>query len=210
MNPMEHNSLSTEKRGIRFDRILLFVGLAALTLSLGIVLTRSRAVPSGFPIGLSASASCESNGAVLSTGYFNNNVEALYYLDSQSGRLSAALLSRSDPEFVKTYTRNIKADLQKALQDFANVPVPPRPNFIMVSGEGDARNVGAGEMNNLAKSFIYVAETQTGIVLVYILPLEGNRDLAVNKGEIAFWTYARLNSGTGVNGPAPPRDAEGK
>ena len=150
------------------------------------------------PAGLSATASSESGGAVLATGYFNSNVEALYYLDSQSGRLSAALMARSDPEFVKTYTRNIKADLADSLRLFPNIPVPPRPNFIMVSGESDARNVGAGDTNNLAKSFIYVAETQTGLVLVYVLPQEGDRDLPVDKGEIVFLTCARLNSGTGA------------
>jgi hypothetical protein len=124
-------------------------------------------------------------------------VEALYYLDSQSGRLSAALMARSDPEFVKTYTRNIKADLLNSLRLFPNVPAPSRLNFIMVSGDSDARNVGAGDTNSLAKSFLYVAETQTGLVLVYALPQEGDRDLPIDKGEIIFLTCARLNPGTG-------------
>lgn len=213
MNQTKQDVSRSEKMGIRFGRISVRTGLFLLAFFsvafyLGGLLTSSRAVLSDRSSGLLASASCESNGAVLSTGYFNNNVEALYYLDSQTGRLSAALLSRSDPEFLKTYTRNIKTDLQEALQNFSNVPVPPRPNFIMVSGDGDVRNVGAGEMNNLAKSFIYVAETQTGIVLVYILPLEGDRDLAVNKGEIAFWTFARLTSGTGIISPLPTRGGE--
>lgn len=150
------------------------------------------------PIGISASASCESAGAVVSTGYFNNNVEALYYLDSQSGRLSAALVSRADQEFCKTYVRNVKGDLQESLKSFPGVQMPPRPNFIMVSGDSDARNVGAGEEGNLSKSFIYVAETQTGIVMVYIVPQEGDRDLPVEKGDILFWTCARLNPGTGI------------
>ena len=163
---------------------------------------RTESFPWSRATGISAVSSCESCGAVISTGYFNNNAEALYYLDSQSGRLSAALLSRSDPEFVKTYTRNIKGDFVEALGSYPNVPVPPRPNFIMVTGDSDIRNVGAGEMNNLAKSFVYVAEVQTGIVLVYILPLEGDRDLAVEKGEIEFWTFARLNTGTGIMVPA--------
>ncbi|MBR5414883.1 MAG: hypothetical protein IK105_03010 [Thermoguttaceae bacterium] len=149
------------------------------------------------PPGISATASSESSGAVLSTGYFNSNVEALYYLDSQSGRLSAALMARSDPEFIKTYTRNIKADLYESLRLYPNVPVPQRPNFIMVSGDSDARKVGVGEEGNLAKSFVYVAETQTGMVLVYVLPQEGDRDLPVDRGEIVFLTSARLNQGTG-------------
>ena len=106
-------------------------------------------------------------------------------------------MARSDPDFIKTYTRNIKADLYESLRLYPNVPVPQRPNFIMVSGESDARKVGAGETGNLAKSFIYVAETQTGMVLVYILPQEGDRDLPIDRGEIVFLTSARLNQGTG-------------
>ena len=171
--------------------IVLSVLLSAAALAAGYALHRP-AVP-----GIMATASSENSGAVLSTGYFNGGVEALYYLDSQSGRLSAALMARSDPDFIKTYTRNIKADLYESLRLYPNVPVPQRPNFIMVSGESDARKVGAGETGNLAKSFIYVAETQTGMVLVYILPQEGDRDLPVDRGEIVFLTSARLNQGTG-------------
>ena len=171
--------------------IVLSVLLSAAALLAGYALHRPT-VP-----GIMATASSESSGAVLSTGYFNSSVEALYYLDSQSGRLSAALMARSDPDFIKTYTRNIKAALSESLRLYPNVPVPQRPNFIMVSGESDARKVGAGETGNLAKSFIYVAETQTGMVLVYILPQEGDRDLPIDRGEIVFLTSARLNQGTG-------------
>ncbi|MBQ3388949.1 MAG: hypothetical protein IJG60_07035 [Thermoguttaceae bacterium] len=175
----------------------IYRSVVALSLAAGLFLA-GYALRRPAPIGLSATASSESSGAVLATGYFNSNVEALYYLDSQSGRLSAALMARSDPEFVKTYTRNIKADLLDSLRLFPNIPAPARPNFIMVSGESDARSVGAGDTNNLAKSFIYVAETQTGLVLVYVVPQEGDRDLPIDKGEIVFLTCARLNPGTGA------------
>ena len=53
------------------------------------------------PLGIMATASSESSGAVLSTGYFNNGVEALYYLDSQSGRLSA--------DFTRNASRGLSA-----------------------------------------------------------------------------------------------------
>lgn len=167
---------------------------------------RNPLFPTAKPIELLASASCESQGAVLSTGWFNNNTEALYYLDSQSGRLSAGLLSRNDPEFLKTYSRNIKADLQQAVSELKSVPFPQNPTFIMVTGDGDVRNIGAAEMNSLSKSFIYVAEVNTGIVLVYILPTEGDRDLEVENGEIVYWTFARLNAGTGSRAPVDPND----
>ena len=177
--------------------LFLMVGIIVLVLwgkdfSLG-----NRKDATDLPTGLLATASCVENGAILATGYFNNNTEALYYLDSQSGRLSAALLSRSDPGFTKTFTRNIKADLQEAVSNLSNVAMPQTPSFIMVTGDSDIRNIGAGEMNNLAKSFVYVAEIHTGIVLVYVLPSQGDRDVEVMNEEITFWTYSRLTPGTG-------------
>lgn len=149
-----------------------------------------------FSKGISATASCETAGAILSTGTFTNGTEALFYLDSLSGRLSAGVLSRSEPSFVKLYTRPIKNDLGTAASQL-KIPTPANPRFIMVSGENDVKKTGAGEMNNFARSFVYVAEINTGIVLVYVLPSQGDRDLEVTGGEIIFWTYARLNNGLG-------------
>lgn len=157
------------------------------------------------PVELFGSASCEANGTILSTGYFDSNVELLYYLDSQSGRLSAGLLSRSEPGFIKTYTRNIKADLAEVASELQNVALPQNPSFVMVSGDGDTRNTGGAETSFLSKSFIYIAEVNTGIVLVYVVPRLGDRDIGVDWGEITFWTSARLNTGSVV---APPAEAE--
>lgn len=170
------------------------LGVAGLLFGAAMLYQNSRSERS-FSTGLLTTASCAANGATISTGSFNGNTEVLYYLDSQSGRLTAGLLSRSDPTFIKTYARNVKADLQASVEKLQNVTMPQNPTFIMVSGDSDIRNIGAGEMNNLAKTFIYVAEINTGIVLVYVLPLVGDRDIAVDWGEITFWTSARLNSG---------------
>lgn len=144
------------------------------------------------PIPVFASASSESDGVIVATGTFGANVDALYYLDSQSGRLSAAVVSRSAPSFQKSFSRNLKGDLVKAAEQF-NVSVPTSPKFLMVTGEADIRNVGS--VGNLSKSFVYVAEINTGVVLVYALPGANERDLLVQDGEILFWTCARLNEG---------------
>ena len=167
------------------------------------------------PIPVFASASSESDGVIVATGSFGANIEAMYYLDSQSGRLSAAVISRSAPSFQKLFSRNLKGDLVKTAEQF-NVSVPTAPKFLMVTGETDTRNVGS--VGNLSQSFVYVAEINTGIVLVYALPGANERDLLVQDGEIAFWTCARLNEGLqnaplqmqqpaeGVNGkPADPQ-----
>ena len=116
----------------------------------------------------------------------------MYYLDSQSGRLSAALLSRNAPEFQKMFTRNIKNDLVEAANQL-QIPVPTTPKFLMTTGEADVRNVGA--RGALSKAFVYVAEINSGVVLVYALPGANDRDLAVSNGEIVFWACAHLNEG---------------
>ncbi|MDO5565393.1 MAG: hypothetical protein Q4G59_01960 [Planctomycetia bacterium] len=170
--------------------------------------TPSDREPAAIP-GLWAATAASSGGSYIATGSFDNASDLFYYLDSQSGRLSAALLSRSTPSFVKTYTRNIRTDFTQAVQQL-KLPLPVNPQFIMVTGDGDIRQYGAGEMNKIAKSVAYIAEINTGIVLVYAIPNEGDRDLQINGGKIVFWTYARLNTGSGeipvpakVQGPGP-------
>ena len=144
------------------------------------------------PDSVFASASSESDGVVLATGSFNSNVEVLYYLDSQSCRLSAGLVSRSAPVFQKSFSRNLKRDLLEAAEQF-NIPVPTTPKFLMVTGQTDIRNVGT--VANISQSLAYIAEINTGIVFTYALPNANDRDLTISNGEIILWTYARLNDG---------------
>lgn len=176
--------------------LLFGFGTALLSLGLGVggYLTGRVAQNESTPVALPvfAASSSESDGVVLATGAFGSNAEAMYYLDSQSGRLSAALLSRSAPEFQKTFTRNVKNDLVEAANEIG-VPVPTTPKFLMTTGETDVRNVGA--RGSLSNAFVYVAEINSGVVLVYALPGANERDLAVESGEIVFWTFARLNEG---------------
>ena len=195
----------------------LSAGLLSLGLAIGGYFTGARVaerenapIKSNFPIPVFASASSESDGVVIATGTFGSNIEAMYYLDSQSARLSAAVISRSAPLFQKAFTRNIKADLAEAAKQF-NISVPTSPKFLMVTGEGDVRNVGS--TSNLSKSFVYVAEINTGVVLVYALPGANERDLLVKDGEIVFWTCARLNDGlqgAALVAPHPTGDAVGE
>ncbi len=156
-----------------------------------------------------ATASSESDGVIVATGSFSANVEAMYYLDSQSGRLSAGLVSRTAPVFQKSYTRNIKNDLAEAAEQL-QISVPSSPKFLMVTGEADVRNVGSAA--NMSRSLVYVTEINSGLVFVYALPGVSDRDLVVSNGEILLWTYARLNDGrqtTAVNIPQPAEAAPG-
>ncbi len=172
-----------------FGTALLSLGLAVGGYLTGRVV-QNESTPAALPV--FAASSSESDGVVLATGAFGSNVEAMYYLDSQSGRLSAALLSRSAPEFQKTFVRNVKNDLVLAANE-TGVPVPTTPKFLMTTGETDVRNVGA--RGSFSNAFVYVAEINSGLVLVYALPGANERDLAVENGEILLWTFARLNDG---------------
>lgn len=181
--------------------ILFGFGTALLSLGLAVggYLTGVRVVENSptstsasAPLPVFASASSESDGVVVATGAYGSNVEALFYLDSQSGRLSAALVSRETPTFVKTFSRNLKNDLVEASKQL-NIPVPTAPKFLMVTGENDVRQVGV--RSGLSGSFAYVAEINSGVVLVYALPGSNERDLPVSSGTIDFWTFARLNDG---------------
>lgn len=180
--------------------ILFGMGTALLSLGLAVggymsgfrVAEHNNASRSNITVPVFASASSESDGVVVSTGSFGSNIEALFYLDSQSARLSAAVISRTAPSFQKSFSRNIKNDLFEAAQQF-NIPAPTTPKFLMVTGESDIRNVGT--VSNLSKSLVYVAEINSGIVLVYALPGSNERDLLVQDGQIVFWTCARLVEG---------------
>lgn len=195
--------------------IIFGLGTVLLSLALGVggymVGTRVAERENSFlksngPIPVFAAASSESDGVIISTGAFGSNVEALYYLDSQSARLSAAVVSRTSPSFQKSFSRNLKSDLAEAAKQF-NVSVPVAPKFLLVTGESDVRNVGA--VGNLSKSFAYVAEINSGIVLVYALPGSNDRDLLVQDGEILFWTCARLNEGLQNSPSVNPQPIEG-
>lgn len=173
---------------------LLSLGLAISGYVSGVHVTEQNhaSLKSNTTIPVFASASSESDGVVVATGSFGSNVEAFYYLDSQTARLSSAVISRSTPTFQKSFSRNIKSDLVEAAQQF-NVSVPTSPKFLMTTGECDLKNTGA--VSNISKSLVYVAEINSGIVLVYALPGANDRDLLVQDGQIIFWTCARLNEG---------------
>lgn len=101
----------------------------------------------------------ESNFAIA-TGWVDEGVEALYFLDFLTGDLRAAVVSRRTGEFVAFFERNIQ-------QDFAGSS--KNPKYLMVTGRAriPVRGVGNTEIGN---SLIYVAEVASGEVAAYALP----------------------------------------
>ena len=119
---------------------------------------------------IQAAASDRSGRLLLATGYVSPDTEAVYCLDQSTGRLSAGVLSRKEGKFQGLYERNINSDLAEVLR-LKNVttPLSVAPQYTMVTGELDSENRGVS-LWKVARSVVYIAEVNTGMLLVYTIP----------------------------------------
>lgn len=101
----------------------------------------------------------ESNFAIA-TGFVDDFVEGLYFLDFLTGDLRAAVVSRRTGEFVAFFERNIQQDFSSGAKN---------PKYLMVTGVARLPTRGVGN-NRVANSLIYVAEAASGEVAAYALP----------------------------------------
>jgi len=118
-----------------------------------------------------ASATDRIEQYAIATGFIDPETEGVFYLDYLTGNLNAAVLSRKSPAFQAKYTANVHADLKNAIayaaQSGNEIQVPQSPNYLMVTGSANLTNVGRTIFGN---TVVYVAETNTGIVLAYAVP----------------------------------------
>ena len=128
----------------------------------GIGLVIGMLFAGGWPnVPLHAVATDRTDGFAIATGYCDESVEAIYFLDFATGNLSAAVVSKQNGHFNAFYTHNVVADLG------LNPAKPPR--FMIATGSADLRRSG-GKTNALSRSLVYVAELQSGKVAVYAIP----------------------------------------
>jgi hypothetical protein len=99
---------------------------------------------------------------------WQEGIEAMYFLDFDTGSLKAAVISNASKGFQAYYAVNIKADLLAAVQQ-AGVQLPSEPRYLMVTGLADIRR-GAASQKMPARGVVYIAEANTGIVLAYVIP----------------------------------------
>jgi hypothetical protein len=137
-----------------------------------------------------------SNNYAMATGYVDEGVEAVYFLDFLTGTIRAAVLSNSTNRFQAHYAGNINADLatviagsnatmaqtnaarrRAGLPPMPQLQMPQSPSYLMVTGAIDMRRAG-GMATQYPLSALYVAETNTGIVLAYLIPWDRNAHLA--------------------------------
>jgi hypothetical protein len=163
-------------RSLRRNR-LVWVGIGLLA---GVVL--GSLCPN---IPLHGSASDRSENIVMATGYVDETVEAVFFLDSLTGRLYAGVPSlQRMQDYQSMWEANPGADMIAAIQ-MVNaaaakmsggkggaprpaIQPPQTPRFVMVTGLMDVRQ-GAARMQP-SRCVVHVCEANTGIVMTYLLP----------------------------------------
>lgn len=114
----------------------------------------------------------------IATGYLDQDVEAVYFLDFLTGDLTAAVLGRRPGVFGAVYRYNVLQDLQ--------VDPTKNPKFLMVTGLADIPRTG-GRVE-ASRAAVYVAEITTGKVAAYVVP----------------WNRSAFNAGQPVAGTLQP------
>jgi len=156
-----------------------------LTAGLGIGLVIGILFADYWPnVPLHAVATDRTDGFAIATGYCDESVEAIYFLDFLTGNLSAAVVSKQDGHFNAFFTHNVVADLG------VNPAKPPR--FLLTTGTVDMRRSG-GKINALSRSLVYVAELQSGKVAAYAIPWSST---AWNAGQTLRGPFTLLDVGT--------------
>src|SRR5208283_3350248 len=102
-----------------------------------------------------AVATDRTDGFAVATGYCDESVEAVYFLDFLTGDLSAAVVSKQTGRFNAFYTYNVVNDL--------GLNPAKSPRFLLTTGMADLRRTG-GKTTSLSRSLVYVAELQSGKV----------------------------------------------
>ncbi len=145
-----------------------------------------------------AVATDRTEGFAVATGYCDESVEAVYFLDFATGDLSAAVVSKQTGRFNAFYTRNILADLK------INPARPPR--FLLTTGNADLRRTG-GKTAQLSRSLAYVAELQSGNVAAYAIPWSSSD---WNAGQTMRGQFTLLDVGRfrGAGSPAAGKENE--
>jgi hypothetical protein len=122
----------------------------------------------------------------MATGHVDDQIEAVFFLDSLTGLLRAAVPSirGAGLEYQAMWEANVGADLVSMIQTVNTaaarmsggkggagrpaIQAPQTPRFVMTTGQLDLRQ-GSARMRP-GRCVVHVAEANTGIVLTYFLP----------------------------------------
>lgn len=107
----------------------------------------------------------------IATGFVDEQIEALYFLDYLTGNLQAAVLNINNGQFAAYYEKNILQDLE--------IDAGKTPRYLMVTGTADLRRIPA--QVRPAASVCYVTDATTGKVAAYTIPwIGGQRAVGAN------------------------------
>ena len=169
---------------------------------------------------LHATATDRVQNYAIATGYVDDECEAFCFLDFLTGVLRVAVVSNQTTGFQARYETNINADLTGVIgflnagtresgtrrprnaSGASQLQLPQVPNFLMVTGVADIRR-GAAARQRPGLSLIYVAETNTGVVLAYAVPWSSEDHMAnrTSGGKLILWAYDQFSSA--VKRPEP-------
>lgn len=153
---------------------------------------------------LHAVATDRSETFAVATGYCDESVEAIWFLDFLTGDLRAAVVSKQTGTFNAFYVRNISEDL--------GVDPNKSPHFLMVTGAADLRRSGGSRVSP-SRSILYIAEITTGKVAAYSIPWSSAAWVAGQRmgGEIVRLDVTRFRTaaGAGAAGAAGTGKAKG-
>jgi hypothetical protein len=127
---------------------------------------------------LHATASDRVDSFAMASGYVDDDVEAVYFLDFLTGDLNAVVIGKQSGKFTGYFKANVNADL--------GVDASRNPRFMMITGNVDLRR--AGTRVQYSRAVVYVAEVTTGKVAAYAVP----------------WTNALQQGGQGGVQPLHP------
>jgi hypothetical protein len=126
-----------------------------------------------------------SENIIMATGFVDEGIEAIFFLDSLTGLLRAAVPSlQRMQDYQAMWEANPGADMMNAIQIInaaaakatggkgavprPAIQPPQSPRFVMVTGWMDVRQ-GSSRMKP-SRCLVHVAEANTGIVMSYLLP----------------------------------------
>lgn len=161
---------------------LLAAACLATGLSVGLLIDRDPGADF-FPLmEAKAFAAHANDDFAVTTGFVEDDVEALFCLDFLTGDLKGAVIDGRRGVFNAYYQHNIAADF--------NLATIKNPSYLLVAGAArDLQSAGTGGMR-LGRCVVYVFETTSGQAVGYAVP----------------WNPPRRSAGKSQVGPFIPLD----
>jgi hypothetical protein len=138
---------------------------------------------------LHATATHGFDNFAIATGFIDNEIEALYFLDFLTGDLKAAVLNQRTGDFGAMFHYNVA-------KDFAGVAGTKSPRYLMVTGQANIPRGKAGYQ--LGNSAIYIAEANSAQLVAYLLPWNSSLHAAGKPQQGTFVPVGRLQLRTAV------------